>query len=101
MPDHLLRINHGELGERVEDHLLNVHLFSVKVDWYGSIIQYLTKGYFDIDMPKEERNHITIKTKPCTLYDVFIYRLGLDGVLHQCLSHQQRLLKCWKSFMKG
>jgi hypothetical protein len=71
LPDHLLRISHGKLGEGVEDHLLDVHLFSVKVDWYGAIIQYL-KGCFDIDMPKEERNHITIKTKPCTLYDVFV-----------------------------
>jgi hypothetical protein len=27
----------------------------VGVDWYGPIIKYLKKGYFDIDVPKEEK----------------------------------------------
>jgi hypothetical protein len=54
--DHLSRINHGELvekiEERIEDHLFDAHLFNMKVDWYGSIIKYLTEGYFDNDIPK-------------------------------------------------
>jgi hypothetical protein len=89
------------LGEGVENHLLDAHLFNMKVDWYGSRMQYLTKGYFDIDMPKEERSHITIKTKLCTLYEALFYRLGPNGVLHQCLSNQQKLLNYWKIFMRG
>jgi hypothetical protein len=38
-------------------------------------------------MLKEERNHIVIKAQPYTLQDGYIlYKLGLDGILHQCLT---------------
>ncbi len=51
------------------------------VDWYGPIIKYLKKGYFDIDVHKEEISQIVIRVKPYTLYDGQLYKLGLDGVL--------------------
>ncbi len=76
------RINHGEPIEGVDDQLLDVHLFNVGVDWYGPIIEYLKKGYFDNDVPKEERSRIVIKAMPYTLYDKQLYKLGLNGVLH-------------------
>jgi len=85
----LSRIRHRELVEGIEDHLFDAQLFNMKVDWYGSIIKYLTKGYFDIDIQKrkEMKSHITIKARPYdTLYDSLFYRLGPNCVLHQCRS---------------
>jgi hypothetical protein len=53
----------------------------VGVDWYGVIIEYLKKGYFDINVPKEERHQIVIRVGPYTLYGGQLYKLGPDGVL--------------------
>ncbi len=84
--DHLFKINHGELVngelvERVDDKLFDVHLFNVRVDWYGPIIKYLKKGYFDSNVPKEENSQIVIKARSYTLYDGQLYKLKLDGVI--------------------
>jgi hypothetical protein len=65
----MFKISHGELAERVDDQLPNVHLFNVGVIWYGPIIQYLKKGYFNSNVPKEERSRIVIRARPYTLYD--------------------------------
>jgi hypothetical protein len=53
----------------------------VGVDWYGQIIEYLKKRYFDDDVPKEERSQIVIRARPYTLYNGQLYKLGPDGVL--------------------
>jgi hypothetical protein len=79
--DHLSIISHGELVKRVYDKLFDVHLFNVKVDWYGPIIKYLKKGYFDSNVPKKENSQIVIKAKSYTLYDGQLYKLKLDGVI--------------------
>jgi hypothetical protein len=50
----LSKINHGKLVIRVEDQLLNVQLFGIEIYYYGQIIDYLKKGYFDDDVPKEK-----------------------------------------------
>jgi hypothetical protein len=83
--DHLSNISHGEPIEGVDDHLLDAHLFNVGIDWYGPIIEYLRKGYFDNNVPKKERSWIVKRAKSYTLYDRQLYKLGLDGVLWQCL----------------
>jgi hypothetical protein len=51
--DQLSIINHGELTIGLEDQLHDAQLFNRKFDWYGQIIDYLKKGYFDGDMSKE------------------------------------------------
>jgi hypothetical protein len=56
LPNQLPKINHGELAIRVEDQLPDAQLFGIEIDWYGQIIDYLKKGYFDNNMPKEERS---------------------------------------------
>jgi hypothetical protein len=48
------RINHGKLTIGVGDQFLDAQLFGIIVDWYGQIIDYLKKGYFDDNMLKEE-----------------------------------------------
>jgi hypothetical protein len=56
LSNHLSRINHGEPAEAVDDQLLDAHLFTVGVDWYGPIIKYLKIKYFDYNVLKEERS---------------------------------------------
>ncbi len=56
LQDHMSKINHGEPIKGVDDQLPNAHLFNVGVDWYGLIIEYLKKKYFDYIVPKEERS---------------------------------------------
>jgi len=46
----------------------------------------MRKGYFKDDVPREERKHFTIKSRPYTLYGEILYKLGLDGTLQRCLS---------------
>jgi len=54
LPNQLSRINHGKLVIGVEDQLPNVQLFGIKIYYYGQIIDYFKKGYFDDDVPKEK-----------------------------------------------
>jgi hypothetical protein len=54
LPDQLSRVNHEEIAIGVEDHLPNAQLFGTEIDWYGQIIDYFKKGYFDNNMPKED-----------------------------------------------
>jgi hypothetical protein len=72
----------------------------VGVDWYGPIIKYLKKGYFDNDVPKEERSWIIIRARPYTLYDGQLYKLRLDGVLWQCLFPKEAF-KILEDFHEG
>jgi hypothetical protein len=37
-------------------------------------------------MPKEEQNRLMIKVRPYTLCDGHLHKLGLNGVLRQCLT---------------
>ncbi len=62
--------------------------------------RYLKKGYFDIDVPKEEKSRIIIKARPYTLYDGQLYKLKLDGVLWQCLS-LEKAFKILEDFHEG
>jgi hypothetical protein len=52
--DQLSKINHGEPAIGVEDQLPNAQLFHIKIDWYGQIMDYFKKGYFNDDMPKKK-----------------------------------------------
>jgi hypothetical protein len=52
----------------VEDQLLDVGIFLLITDWYTPIKEYLHKGYFEDDVPQEEWKHLTVKSRPCTLY---------------------------------
>ncbi len=54
LPDQLSRINHGEPAIGVENQLLDAQMFGIEIDWYGQIIDYLKKDYFNNNMPKEE-----------------------------------------------
>jgi hypothetical protein len=45
----------------------------------------LKKWYLDNDVSKKEISRIVIRVLPYTLYNGHLYKLGLDGVLQQCL----------------
>ncbi len=52
--DQLSRINYGKLTIGIEIQLLNAQLFGVEIDWYGQIIDYFKKDYFNDKVPKED-----------------------------------------------
>ncbi len=54
IPNQLSKINHGKLVIGVKNQLSNVQLFGIEIYYYGQIIDYLKKGYFDDNMPKEK-----------------------------------------------
>lgn len=74
----VLRITHDESSWGVEDQLLDASLFTVSIDWYGLVKEYLKKWYFENDVPKEERKCITIKAWPYTLQNNILYKLRPD-----------------------
>jgi len=86
--DQLSIINHGELAIRVEDQLPDAQLFGIEIDWYANeqIIDYLKKGYFNNNMPKEEQSRLVIKTRSYTLCDGHLHKLRPNGMLRQCLT---------------
>jgi hypothetical protein len=48
-------MSHGESTIGVEDQLFYATLFTMGIDWYGPIVEYLKKGYFKNDILKEEK----------------------------------------------
>ncbi len=64
-------------------------MFAIQIDWYEPILKYLQKRYFENDIPKEEKNHIVIKSKPYSLYEVQLYKLGPNNILQQCLMFEE------------
>jgi ASC-1-like (ASCH) protein len=75
-------------------------LFVVQIDWYGPILKYRQKGYFENDIPKEERSRIDIKYKPYSLYEGQLYKLGSDNILQQCLTFEE-MVKVLANFHEG
>ncbi len=65
----ILQISHGGSILGAKDHLLNTTIFTIRIEWYKLIITCLRKGYIVDGIPKEERNQITIKSKPYRLHD--------------------------------
>ncbi len=41
------------------------------------------------DILKEERSRIAIKSRPYSLYEGKLYKLGLDNILRQCLTFEE------------
>ncbi len=65
----IFQITHGGSIIGAKDHLPNTTIFTIRIEWYEPIITCLRKGYLVDDIPKKERNQITIKSKPYTLDD--------------------------------
>jgi hypothetical protein len=63
------------------DQLPNIVFSLIIFDWYSLIKEYLQKVYFEIDVPKEERKCLIVKSRSYTLYGEKLYNLGLDGIL--------------------
>jgi len=53
--DQLLCAKNGELVVGVEDQLLDATLFLLTTNWYTLIKEYICKGYFEDDVPQEEK----------------------------------------------
>jgi hypothetical protein len=64
-----------------------------------SHIEILTKRYFENNIPKRETSHILVKSRPYTLYDRVLYKLGPNNVLQQCY-HPLKLLRYLRNYIK-
>ncbi len=84
----LLCVKNGELVG-VEDQLLDATLFLLITNWYTPIKEYICKGYFEDDVPREKKKCLTIKSIPYRLYGKKLNKLGPNGILWQCLSHTE------------
>jgi hypothetical protein len=82
----LSHVKNGELAIGVEDKLPDTAIFLLTVDLYAILIKYLHKVYFEDDVPQEEQKRLTKNPRPYTFYKGKLYKLGLDGILWQCLS---------------
>ncbi len=80
VPNQLSHARNGELVVGMEDQLFDVVIFILTSDWYTPIKEYLGKGYFEDDVPKEERKHLIIKSRLYTFYGEKIYKLGPNGI---------------------
>jgi hypothetical protein len=45
-----------------------------------------SRVFFKDDVAQKERKRFTIKSKPYTLYGENLYKLGPNGIIHQCFS---------------
>ena len=82
--DHLSRIYTGEEQRRVEDNLPDAHLFWIKVVpvEVEEIAQFLENGQAPNGMSTKKKQILAMKAAPFSLINVFLYKIGLDEVLH-------------------
>ena len=91
-PDHLLRINTGEKPTGVEDDLPDTHLFrieSIPVE-LEEIAQFLENGQAPEGMNTKKKQILAMKVAPYSLINGFLYKMGLDEVLHRCVLEHER-----------
>ena len=91
-PDHLSRINTGEESTGVEDNIPDTHLFRVEVvpAELEEIAQFLENGQALEGMSTKKKQILVMKATPFTLINGFLYKMGLDEVLRQCVLNHER-----------
>ena len=86
------RIELGEDPTRIEDDLLDAHLFRVEAipSELVEIGQYLQEGKAPKHYSKKRKKILTIKVAPFTLINGNLYILELDDVLCRCALEHER-----------
>ena len=78
------RIDTGEELTGVEDNLPDAHLFRIKVvpAELEEIARFLENGQAPKGMSSKKKQIIAMKAAPYSLINGFLYKMGLDEVLH-------------------
>ena len=91
-PDHLSRIDTGEEPIVVKDDLLDAHLFQIEAvpTELKEIAQFLENGQAPDGMSMKKKQILSMKVAPYSLINGFLYKMGLDEVLHRCVLEHER-----------
>ena len=86
------RVELGEDLTRIEDDLLDAHLFRVEAipSELADIGQYLQEWKAPKHYSEKRKKILTIKAAPYTLINGNLYKLGLDDVLRRCALEHER-----------
>eukprot|EP00253_Pinus_taeda_P030098 PITA_30098 len=78
-------------SSQLEDSILDKTLFLISTldPWYGDIIVYLQTSSFHPETSKDARRQIQHQAQPYRIVGDTMYRLGVDFVLHQCLTFEK------------
>ena len=82
----------GEELIGVKDDLSDAHLFwieAVHAEW-EEITQFLENGQAPDGMSMKKKQILAMKATPYSLINGFLYKMGLDKVLHQCVLEHDR-----------
>ena len=91
-PDHLSRLETGEEAIGIEDEFPNAHLFRIEAfpQELADIAQFLEEGKAPEELSKRQKKILAMKATTYTLINRFLYRLGVDDILCQCvLDHEK------------
>ena len=88
----MLRIDIGEELIRVEDDLLDAHLFQIEAVpiELEEIAQFIENGQAPEGMSTKEKQILAMNAAPYTLINGFLYKMGLDEVLCWCVLEHER-----------
>ena len=91
-PDHLSRINTGEEPTGVKHDLLDAHLFRIEFvpAELEEIAQFLENGQAPQGMNTKKKQILAMKAAPYTLINGFLYKMGFDELLRQCVLEHER-----------
>jgi 6-phosphogluconolactonase (cycloisomerase 2 family) len=91
-PYHLSRILLGEYAENLDDNLSYAHLFAVKMvdDYFAYIAQFLSTEMALSYMTVVQKKQLVVKATYYQLIAVNVYKLGVDGLLRQCMLEHER-----------
>ena len=91
-PEHLSRIDTGEEPTWVEYDLPDAHLFRIEVvpAELEELTQFLEDGQALDGMSTKKKQILALKDAPYSLINGFLYKMGLDEVLHRCVLEHER-----------
>eukprot|EP00253_Pinus_taeda_P030434 PITA_30434 len=78
-------------SSQLEDSILDETLFLISTldPWYEDIIVYLQTSSFCLETSKDARRRIRHQAQPYRIVGDTLYRLGVDFVLHRCLTFEE------------
>jgi len=86
--NHLSRLNEQVGTKPVDDNYPDAQLFQVDVIplEYAEIMNYLSTKNFPSDFTDKQKARLIQRSRPYTLLDGILFKLGYDGILRRCIN---------------
>jgi transposase InsO family protein len=96
-PDHLSRLDSGESGGAVDDHLPDADLFRVEAipEYLEDITVFLSTGAYPETYSATHKRHMVVRVADYKLIGQ-LYKLGLDSILRRCVLDHERQDILWE-----